>query len=475
MAPKQKFIFAGVMLVMSMFACQGGAVPTPDGPTADTVPTSQASLPVPVLQTTSPEAPSLPPNFLTDPNTACAIRLFDGLSCLDRDGWHAYGRDSFKAPVNVPQRMIQCPDGRTYLYNGITLYVLKDGTLAEVPSDGLPDLEFFACGAEDALWVGYMEGVSHLSGFAWEHFTAAKYLGSSGLGDLVTSLAVAPNGKVWAATYTDIAAFDGTIWQIVKSGGSYDSLAVDANNNVWATDGQSLLKYDGVQWSTFPDPQNGIRFIALDRENRVWAATPYNKIYSLDPQTGSWTLRSDADQLGSGNYYALRDMRFDRQDRLWVSGTYGLGIYDGSNWTIYRTDNADLFANNADEIVLFGNGPQLPAPLKRASGSVRGRMVNPPAAGLRVEMCVQPVQYISGNTPCAGQSYHPLTNMDAQGNFLFEDVPPGRYFLMLETAPHSWAAMVKSSSDPFAPNPGAEFEVKPGVETQLSEITTARP
>jgi hypothetical protein len=44
---------------------------------------------------------------------------------------------------------------------------------------------------------------------------------------------------------------------------------------------------------------------------------------------------------------------------------------------------------------------------------------------------------------------------------------------MIEKSPSSWASMVEASSDPFGPNPGAEFEVKPGTETQLGEIASS--
>jgi hypothetical protein len=66
-----------------------------------------------------------------------------------------------------------------------------------------------------------------------------------------------------------------------------------------------------------------------------------------------------------------------------------------------------------------------------------------------------------------------LTTIDADGNFLFKDVPVGKYYLMIEKSPGSWASMVEASSDPFGPNSGAEFEVKPGTETQLGEITSS--
>jgi hypothetical protein len=52
--------------------------------------------------------------------------------------------------------------------------------------------------------------------------------------------------------------------------------------------------------------------------------------------------------------------------------------------------------------------------------------------------------------------------VDADGNFLFTDIPVGRYYLMNPNL----------SSAPSDKN--VEFEVKPGEETQLGEITPSQ-
>jgi hypothetical protein len=138
-------------------------------------------------------------------------------------------------------------------------------------------------------------------------------------------------------------------------------------------------------------------------------------------------------------------------------------------------DNANLYANSADTMIFFGNGPQLPAPAPKAPGSVRGKFVDPNStkshAGLLVEVClaVAPGMFVApGHTPCDGQAYHALTSMDADGNFLFTNIPVGRYYLAIQRSSDSWGIMAAASS----PNSiGLEFEVYPGEEAQLGQIT----
>jgi streptogramin lyase len=485
MAPKLKLVFVGSVLLVAILACQSGIIPVSVNPIPKPTkpietPTGQPLPSTPFSGEAGADASGLPFHFLADPNTACAINLFDGLSCLDQDGWHAYGSDSFKAPLRNPWRIALCPDGRIYLYDGLKLYMRKDETLLEIEAEEVPgEMQILACGAGNDLWVSYLEGVSHLKDSSWTHYPATQYFGVSESGGLVNSLAVAPNGRVWVTTYTAIAFFDGTTWQVVKTGGNYESLVVDTKGKIWVIDNTNtyhLLAYDGVQWSTVPTPEATMRLIALDRENRVWAGTVHNQLYTLDPQTNSWTLQAEALQFGSGSSYSLKAMQFDRQNRLWASSNYGLGVYDGSTWTVYRMDNADLFANDNDEIVILGNGPPLPAPLPKAPGSVQGRLVKPSAANLRAEICLFTPQYsFAGDSPCADQAYHALTTIDADGNFLFKDVPAGKYHLIVEQSPGAWFSVVDTPSIPFVPDVGAEFEVKPGTETQLGDITPSTP
>ena len=117
---------------------------------------------------------------------------------------------------------------------------------------------------------------------------------------------------------------------------------------------------------------------------------------------------------------------------------------------------ADLFANSADKVIVFGDGPQLPALAPKTPGSVRGKLLNPPYTNTQVEICVENVIIMySGATPCARQPYHAVTNVAADGNFVFTDIPVGKYYLMIQEDEDTWRL-------------GFIFEVNPGEITQLN-------
>ncbi len=74
---------------------------------------------------------------------------------------------------------------------------------------------------------------------------------------------------------------------------------------------------------------------------------------------------------------------------------------------------------------------------KKQKGSLTGTL---PIPGKRVELCSEAIDNPSGNTPCAGQSFSMSTQSNNQGVFIFENIPPGYYYLLAETG-NGWAEL----------------------------------
>jgi dipeptidyl aminopeptidase/acylaminoacyl peptidase len=444
---------------------------------------------------------------LVDPNLACALHgvaqpseysiSFDepslyALSCLDQDGWHVYEPDmsavppqtpswlehlplrpwsASLTPLYFPDTIAQCPGGRNYLVLGGHIYMLDGDRLIDIQADGFPKIDFMTCGVGNEIWAGYFQGVSHFDGSAWTHYPAVEYFGKGEFVELIRAITVTPHGDVWVATADSLARFDGTNWQVFEAGKGFaenpsgKDIAIDANGNVWVVNNFGLLKYDGREWSTYYDgAPHEIWYsndMKIDSKNQVWVAM--DSIYTFDPQTKSWTLQFAKEELSGG----FMDMQFDRQGRLWIITTFGLDVYDGSKLIAYQTHTADLFANSADAILIFGNGPTLPALAPKAPGSIHGKLVNPDPkvfAKKQVELCLgsigtDPVMnsYYYGETPCASAAFHVLTTVDADGNFEFTDVPLGTYYIAIEISGTTWVSM-------------GDFKVNPGEKTELGEI-----
>ena len=446
------------------------------------------------------------PSNTVDPNMACLLhgiapRSKDyiihsfgslnevsvlALSCLDQDGWHAVGVDlssgtlpgaawltqlpkrpwsAEATPLHFPDWFVQCPDGNSYLFagDGLTdanLYRLNGETLYEIGHGMDPGQFQLVCGAGNELW----RGSSDFEGSAWIKHPVE-------LGNVISS-SVAPNGDVWALLSDGLARFDGTNWQLFKEGRDYQgkvtpkSLALDKNGIVWViynADGGNyygLLRYDGKEWSTFQDPEysSHISNLTFDNDNNIWVIKN-GQICRFDPHDNSWTP-----QFVEQEFYSIQGggLQFDRQGRLWVLSRYGVHIYDGSNWSHYYMHNANLFSDLADGLLIFGQGPQLPAPLEKTPGSISGRLTNTDTsvfAGMRVEICAGTVaDKYSGETPCANHPAHHQVTVDAAGNFSFSTIQVGKYSFVIEVNSTTWANL-------------GEIEITPGSALNLGEIS----
>jgi sugar lactone lactonase YvrE len=463
---KFQFLMTGIVLVLSILACQLPET-TNVTPRLVATPTRSAGS-VEAFPTAAPpteeglSAAQL--TFLANPNTACFLHGGTALTCLDQNGWHIYlATEDFEFPFTAPSYINVCPDGRIYLEMYSSLYRLKGEELTEINMEGFYSVDGIACGPEDEIWVAHYEGVGHFDGSSWTDYPSSENLGTGEFVSLVNSIAIAPDGKVWVATADSVAAFDGAAWQVFEAGQGFaedpspQDLAVDALGNVWVI-ASDLLNYNGTQWSTIKIPKGIAQSIEIDGGGRIWVGTTQG-LFVFDPETGNWVQSFGADSLSDDS---VNDMQFDRQGRLWVVTDYGINIYDGATWSAYHMHTADLYENTADQIIVFGDGPQLPALLQKAPGSVGGRLFNPdgtPYTGWQVELCLNRVMFMFfGPTPCNSQPFHIVTSVDTEGYFFFPDVPVGHYALMIQLDSDTWRSW-------------DYFDVRSGEETSLGMIT----
>lgn len=107
------------------------------------------------------------------------------------------------------------------------------------------------------------------------------------------------------------------------------------------------------------------------------------------------------------------------------------------------------------------DGPTLPPPVDKEKGSLTGTL---PLRNKRVELCLDYVaDDFSGETPCADQLFHMLTQTDQQGVFTFENIPAGYYSVVAETNT-GWAKFYEKS--------GSELVlIQAGEQRDLGELT----
>jgi len=205
--------------------------------------------------------------------------------------------------------------------------------------------------------------------------------------------ALAASGQTWTT-------YDITTSSIPSE--RISSIAQDTRGDLWfGSDGRGVLAYDRTlnRWRPYDQnttggglPSNLVRDIAVDQAGRLWMATDSGgsvrsrrwTAYTGETTTGGLsnddlhTVAVDAtgkvwfghsqgiDQLDHQNtphdlsddlWYAfttelpgldVRDIAWVGGDHMWVATDGGVGVYDGTGWTAYRTP--DLVSNNVQTI-----------------------------------------------------------------------------------------------------------------------------
>lgn len=502
---KQPTLLISIMLISATIACQAGG----DMAATPAVTPLQPATGFPSLVPATPtirvgdDMRTIFPSFsLTENNAVCITHSYTlALSCLDSSGWQVYKNeyDEVSHPRStIPNRMFGCPDGRFYLQSD-TIYRVEGEVLVDI--GGYIDLGSLACGSGDGIWVNDYSEIRHFDGSTWTSYALEEYLGE-GNGSIsdINSMAVAPNGDVWVTTNDIIATFDGTAWKTLTLPGNYSfpnyfgrsqGLAFDSSGIGWViaypeTGGRQVLRFNGTEWNIFPGPDddsNGMKSITVDPEGEIWAATTGHKLFTLDPETGEWDFRFDVQKIGMGRQLdSINGMKFDGQGRLWVITNYGLGIYDGAQWTTYHVYNANLYGEDITNLTIIGAGsPQLPAWQVKAPGSIAGKLVSKTQASFTdvlVEACVDTADLnYTGETACAEQAFHALGTVNADGTFVIPNVPVGTYYLYVRIS-NKWGyvgseelvPMISEGPIPLT-HPHLTYTVKEGEVTQTGEIS----
>jgi ligand-binding sensor domain-containing protein len=208
--------------------------------------------------------------------------------------------------------------------------------------DGLADdlLWSIAYGPQKTLWFGtWTSGlVSSYDGFEWHSYGISDGLNA---GDYVWSLAVAPNGAVWAGTNNGVAVFDGFKWQtfVVNDDQSLKnvrSVAVSKNGDVWiGTYEGKVAHLSGSNWTVF-DKESGlaggyVMAIGINDQGDVFAGT-YDGLFKFS--NDKWEFIPN-----SPGY--INDIAFTEDGSIWIATEFdGIQRYDGTAWKEnYRLGN----------------------------------------------------------------------------------------------------------------------------------------
>ena len=178
-----------------------------------------------------------------------------------------------------------------------------------------------------------------------------------------------PAGRMWFATRSGLAAYDGLEWQTFTPADgllnlSYSRLAEDAGGNIWAlahTARNPVVAYDGERFTTLPEPgiqdpavESFTAFAVLRRKGHTLVAigTRSEGLFLWDGHR--WHHRTTADGLGSNKIHDVTA----QNGRLYVATDAGLDAVDGLTVDRDFADRLSLPAGGIYAIAAETNGDE---------------------------------------------------------------------------------------------------------------------
>ena len=445
---RHPLLFALVVLILASLACQTMAS---GEPAATQEPPQESSTQEQEPAATEPASqPTLEPVTIPSqgPGILC-VGGTNGLSCLTESGWQIYTDDNSDLPNNYLYAGAVCPDGQFAIAH-ISGAVLFDGTAFKaIPElDTITSTEGIACDANGDIWLAHFQGVSRYSNGQWTTYGSDKLASGASANELVYDVEVAPDGRVWVVTSRSVAMFENMTWTIFQEGQGFDdsrffeALTVDSQGRPWVAHTGGVDYFENGKWTFIKENDyNSPQSLGVDARGHIWFGTITSGVFQFDGST--WTHHDRASEHLLSDY--VTSVASDSSGRVWLGTSYGVTVFDGSNWQTLLMSNSGLGDNDINFILVSKDGPALPALEEKAKGSLTGKLEKAdgsPLVGATVEICVETLaSSFNGPTPCSDQPFFLSTKTDENGVFLIENVPAGYYVIVAETDDGSWAQL----------------------------------
>lgn len=271
---------------------------------------------------------------------------------------------------------------------GLAKFDGTDWTTFDPPVSALwsRDVSCFIIDGEDRKWIGTGNGVLKFDGSSWSSIIRMEPLPSN----LVSSIAIGENGEVWIGTDDGgLASFDGINWSIYNTSNSHlpsdrifcvtidrdgskligtpagltrlvDTtwtdlntslsygaycLVMDDNGDYWTLQLHSLYRYDSSGQTIYNLPDLGpydppASCLAIGDNGKKWIGTHGGGLVEFDGN--SWSVHSLPAAPPLDSMFCLAA---DKEGRVWTGTCSGLGMFDGADWTFYKTGNSGIPSN----------------------------------------------------------------------------------------------------------------------------------
>lgn len=195
-------------------------------------------------------------------------------------------------------------------------------------------------GAANLACVGlYGSGVTCIENNEWVTYNK----NNAGLGsDLVTDIAVCPDGELLVLHALGLNLFDGTQWRNYGQGwgsGSAEAIACAPDGDFWVAHFRGASHFHDGSWQTYtvkevlsadPEAYDLVNDIAIAPDGAVWVVLVNGIAVFAD---GEWTVYEEG--TGFGDKYFFVGIAFDSRGDPWIISGSGLHHYDGLFWDFY--------------------------------------------------------------------------------------------------------------------------------------------
>jgi len=199
------------------------------------------------------------------------------------------------------------------------------------------------------VWIATeKDGVAMFDGKSWRRFTIRNGLPS----DWTYGITIDENNNVWVATWEGIAKFDGDLWSVPYSvhnktlyNNHTHAIAFDSSHNIWIGHidyGVSLYRSTDGSWIYHTAETSGlggnrvhtivVRPPDADSAESIWFATGDGGVSKFEQ--GEWTVYGVDDGLPSNDVLTVA---LDKYNRVWAATMGGVAYFDDQEWTIYDT------------------------------------------------------------------------------------------------------------------------------------------
>jgi ligand-binding sensor domain-containing protein len=208
---------------------------------------------------------------------------------------------------------------------------------------------------DGSIWAGSDGRIFHLVDSNWQEIDFQQDPDHARIGR-ITAMVAGPDQALWLSTPGYLVEYNGQDWQAFHSGEGQPlaSLAIDPNGGLWASGANSgLLHFSGKDWRHYRSADglgtNFILSLAVGQKGDVWTGTNQGAFHYTSQ---AWQQFSSANGLPDDQVLAVADAP---DGSTWFGTQSGAARFFGGGWISY-TVQTGYDMGQVDQIAVTGNG-----------------------------------------------------------------------------------------------------------------------